>query len=136
MIITCIIIEDEPPAAEKLKSFISKISFLKLIQTFTNSIDAIPFVKENNTDLIFLDIQMKNFTGIQFLETSTMKSFVIITTAYSEFAVKGYELNISDYLLKPYSFERFVQAVNNVYDSLQKENNGLKNNLTISRKMD
>jgi two-component system, LytTR family, response regulator len=121
MIISCIIIEDEPPAAEKLAGFIGQVAFLKLTRKFSNAIDAIPFIKENKTDLIFLDIQMKHLTGIQFLETLPVKPAVIITTAYSEFALKGYELNVSDYLLKPYSFERFMKAVTKVYDTFYNE---------------
>ncbi|RPH31785.1 MAG: DNA-binding response regulator [Bacteroidales bacterium] len=120
MIITCIIVEDEPPAAEKLKAFIDKVSFLRLINTFNNPIDAISFINENKVDLIFLDIQMKQLTGIQLLETLPIKPSVIITTAYSEFALKGYELNVVDYLLKPYSFDRFVKSVNKVSELLSK----------------
>lgn len=120
MNISCIIIEDEPPAAKKLESFIAKISFLTLAGKFTAALDALPWINENKPDLIFLDIQMEYLTGIQFLETLTVRPMVIITTAYSEYALKGYELNVADYLLKPYSFERFLQAVNKVNDVFQK----------------
>lgn len=123
MIISSIIIEDEPPAAEKLENFIGKIPFLRLTRKFSNAIEAMSFLKENQIDLIFLDIQMERLTGIQFLETLPVKPAVIITTAYSEFALKGYELDVSDYLLKPYSFDRFMKAVNKIYDTFHKGKN-------------
>lgn len=121
MNITCIIIEDEPPAAAKLEGFIAKVPFLNLSKTFYSSIDAISYIKENHIDLIFLDIQMKQLTGIQLLETLPEKPFIIITSAYTDYAIKGYELNVTDYLLKPYSFDRFVRAVNKVAELTLKE---------------
>jgi len=131
MIITCIIIEDEPPAAEKLKNFIAKIPFLHLTNTFYSPIDAIGFIKESKVDLIFLDIQMKQLTGIQLLETLPEKPFVIITSAYSEYAIKGYELNVTDYLLKPYSFDRFVKAVNKVIELNSKDRQTTLNSIFL-----
>jgi two-component system, LytTR family, response regulator len=121
MNLLCIIIEDEPPAAKKLESFISKIPYLQLTGTFNNALDAISWIGENKPDLIFLDIQMEHLTGIQMLESMTVKPMVIITTAYSEYALKGYELNVTDYLLKPYSFERFLQAANKANELFQKD---------------
>lgn len=121
MNISCIIIEDEPPAAKKLESFIAKISFLQLTAKFSSALDAISWISENKPDLIFLDIQMEHLTGIQFLESMQVKPMVILTTAYSEYALKGYELNVTDYLLKPFSFERFLQAVNKAHDLFQKD---------------
>lgn len=121
MNISCIIIEDEPPAAKKLESFISKIPFLQLAAKFTSALDAISWIGENKPDLIFLDIQMEHLNGIQFLESMQVKPMVILTTAYSEYALKGYELNVTDYLLKPFSFERFLQAVNKAHDLFQKD---------------
>ncbi|HEX2933938.1 MAG TPA: DNA-binding response regulator [Bacteroidales bacterium] len=121
MNISCIIIEDEPPAAKKLESFISKIPFLQLTARFSSSLDAISWIAENKPDLIFLDIQMEHLTGIQLLESMQVKPLVILTTAYSEYALKGYELNVTDYLLKPFSFERFLQAVNKAHDLFQKD---------------
>jgi two-component system, LytTR family, response regulator len=114
MEISCIIIEDEPLATEKLADFVSQIPYLKLLQTFDNGIDAIGFVKTNAVDLIFLDILMYKFTGIQFLEALTDRPQVIITSAYDRYALKGYEFSVTDYLLKPYSFDRFVQAIDKV----------------------
>lgn len=114
--INCIITEDEPLAADKLESFIRKIPFLNLLGIFDNGIDALAFLKETKVDLLFLDIQMDKLTGIQLLESLSHKPIVILTTAYGQYALKGYELSVCDYLLKPFSFNRFVQAVNKAYD--------------------
>ena len=116
MQINCIAIDDEPLALTKLEGFISKVPDLKLIRTFDNAIEAIGWLKENSADLIFLDIQMEQLTGIQFLEATGSTSRVILTTAYDQYAIRGFELNVTDYLLKPYSFQRFVQAVNKVME--------------------
>jgi two-component system LytT family response regulator len=119
--INCIVIEDEPLASKKLIGFINKIGYLKLCESFDNAIDAISFLKENSIDLIFLDIQMEEFTGIQFLETVKERPKVIITTAYEKYALKGYELDVVDYLLKPFTFDRFLQSVEKVFKSSNKE---------------
>lgn len=111
MKIKCIIIEDEKLAAEKLAGFIGKISVLELASTFKDGISAINFLKSNSIDLIFLDIEMKNFNGIQFLKTLQVKPAVIITSAYEKYALAGYEFSVVDYLLKPYTLERFLQSV-------------------------
>ena len=116
MQINCIAIDDEPLALSKLEGFISKVPELSLIRTFDNAIEAIGWLKENSADLIFLDIQMEQLTGIQFLEATGTASRIIITTAYDQYAIKGFELNVTDYLLKPFSFQRFVQAVNKVME--------------------
>jgi two-component system, LytTR family, response regulator len=118
MLIKCIAIDDEPLALSKLEGFIKKISEVELLRTFDNALDAIGWLKENSVDLIFLDIQMEQLTGIQFLEATGTNARIIITSAYDQYAIKGYELNVTDYLLKPFSFQRFVQAVNKVMDSL------------------
>jgi two-component system LytT family response regulator len=111
MKIKCIIIEDEKLAAEKLSGFIEKISVLELISTFNDGISAINFLKSNTVDLIFLDIEMKDFNGIQFLKALQVKPAVIITSAYEKYAIAGYEFSVVDYLLKPYTLERFLQSV-------------------------
>jgi two-component system, LytTR family, response regulator len=116
MIIRCIAIEDEPPALRKIEGFIGKIPELKLEKSFSGAIDAVGWLKENKTDLIFLDVQMDMLTGIEFLESVVTNARIIITSAYDQYAVKGFELNVTDYLLKPYSFQRFVQAVNKVLE--------------------
>lgn len=107
----CIIIEDEPLAQERNRDYIERISLLKLVAVFDNAMDALVYLQQHTVDLIFLDIQMDGLTGIQLLESVRLKSQVIITTAYHEFALKGFELQVTDYLLKPYIFERFLQAV-------------------------
>ena len=120
MKINCIIVEDEPLALERAKGFVLKLPFLHLLSSFDNAFEALTFLKTNKVDLIFLDIHMDEFSGIQLLETSTITSQVIITTAYHEYALKGFDLQVSDYLLKPYTFERFVQAVDRVQNNLSK----------------
>jgi two-component system LytT family response regulator len=118
MIINCIIIEDEPLAMQGLKAFVLKVPFLNLLHCFDNAMEAIGFLKTEKVDLLFLDIQMDGFTGIQLLESLNKMPAVIITTAFDQYALKGFDLNVSDYLLKPYTFERFMQAVTRVYDQL------------------
>jgi two-component system, LytTR family, response regulator len=124
MKIKCIIIEDEPLATKKLETFIQRIPFLELVASFENAIQSLTFLKSKTIDLILLDIQMEQLTGIQFLETLTERPYIIITSAYAEYALKGYELRVFDYLLKPFSFERFLAAVNKVYDDMQTKQNG------------
>lgn len=127
MKINCIVIEDEPLALRKIADFINRIDYLNLLQVFNNAINAIGFLKTNAVDLIFLDIRMKKLSGIQFLEALKTKPKVIITSAYDEYALKGYELDVSDYLLKPFSFERFVKSVEKVYNELKPDNLGKTN---------
>ena len=110
--IKCIIIDDEPLALDVLENYIQALDYLELQAKCTNAIEAINFLKHNKTDLLFLDIQMPKLTGIDFLKTLQHPPSVIFTTAYSEYALLGYDLNVLDYLLKPISFERFVIAVN------------------------
>jgi len=111
MKITCIIIEDEPLARERLVEYINRTTTLNLLAQFDDALTAFAFLKNNGVDLIFLDINLGRISGIEMLETTRLKSRIIITTAYHEFALKGYELSVTDYLLKPYTFERFTQAV-------------------------
>ncbi len=120
MKLNCIIVEDEPLALDRARSFVLKLPFLLLLSAFDNPFEALTFLKTNKVDLIFLDIQMDEFSGIQLLETSAITSQVIITTAYQEYALKGFDLQVSDYLLKPYTFDRFVQAVERVRNNLSK----------------
>lgn len=118
MEISCIIVEDEPLALERTKDYVLKLPFLNLRSTFDNAIDALAFLRSNKVDLIFLDINLGEFSGIQLLETSAVASQVILTTAYQEYALKGFDLKVTDYLLKPFTFERFVQAVDRVQSNL------------------
>jgi two-component system LytT family response regulator len=124
MLIKCIAIDDEPLALSKLESFIAKVPDLKLIRKFDNAIEAIGWLRENRPELIFLDIQMAQLTGIQFIEATKTDARIIITSAYDQYAIKGFELNVTDYLLKPFSFQRFLQAVNKVMEHLVCNNNG------------
>lgn len=114
---SCIIIEDEPLALERTKSFVDKIPFLHLCGTFENALDGLAYLKSNKVDLLFLDINMDELSGIELLESSKIDSQVIITTAYQEYAIKGYELNVTDYLLKPFTFDRFLKAVNKAQEN-------------------
>jgi two-component system, LytTR family, response regulator len=126
MKLKCIIIEDEPLATKKLEVFIQRVPFLELVASFENAMGSLEFLKTNATDIILLDIQMEQLTGIQLLETMSARPYVIITSAYAEYALKGYELRVFDYLLKPFSFERFLLAVNKVYDDIQQKQNEQK----------
>ncbi|ESU20959.1 LytTR family two component transcriptional regulator [Flavobacterium cauense R2A-7] len=105
-----------------------KTPFLNLLDTFDNALDGLAFLKSNKVDLLFLDINMDELSGIELLESSKLDCRVIITTAYSEYALKGYELNITDYLLKPFTFERFLQAINKIQDNKAIVSNELNSN--------
>ena len=118
--INCIIIEDEPLAVKNLSKYISQVPFLELQQTFKNAILATDYLRNTNTDLIFLDIHLPKLKGLAFLKTLTHAPAVIITTAYHQYALEGFNLNVTDYLLKPFGFERFFIAVNKV-KTAQKE---------------
>ena len=120
MKISCIIVEDEPLAQERLKSYVHKIPQLHLLAAFDNGIDALAFLRSNKVDLLFLDINLGELSGIRMLETANISSEVIITTAYNEYALKGFDLQVTDYLLKPYTFERFMQAVDRAQANLSK----------------
>jgi len=110
----CIIVEDEPLAVKMLADYISQVPFLELQATFKDAILAMDWLRQNSTDLMFLDIHLPKLKGMTFLKTITDPPKVIITTAYHQYAVEGFELNVTDYLLKPFEFERFLIAVNKV----------------------
>jgi len=112
--IKCIIIEDEPLAAKVLSDYILQVPFLELQATFKDAILATDYLRNNHTDLIFLDIHLPKLKGMAFLKTLTHPPAVIITTAYHQYAVEGFNLNVTDYLLKPFEFERFLVAVTKV----------------------
>ena len=118
MIIKCIVVEDEPLAMERIQEYIGKVPYLNLSGSFDNGLMAIDYLKSHKVDLVYLDIKMDEITGIQLLESMVVKPEVIITTAYHEYAIKGFELNVTDYLLKPFTFERFLQATDKVYQKL------------------
>ncbi len=112
--IKCIIVEDEPLAVKVLADYIAQVPFLTLQGTFKDAILASGFLHDNPTDLIFLDIHLPKLKGMAFIKTIPHAPAIIITTAYHQYAVEGFNLNVTDYLLKPFDFERFLVAVNKV----------------------
>ncbi|MFV0537886.1 MAG: LytR/AlgR family response regulator transcription factor [Dysgonomonas sp.] len=124
MKIKCIITDDEPLARKGLKSYIEKIDFLSLEAECEDAIQLNSSLKTLQPDLIFLDIEMPEITGIELLSNMVNPPKVIIVSAYEQYALKGYELNVVDYLLKPVSFERFLKSANKVHDILKKESGG------------
>ncbi len=112
--IKCIIIEDEPLAVKILSDYILQVPFLEIAGKFKDAILAADYLRDHNVDLIFLDIHLPKLKGMAFLKTLTNPPAVIVTTAYHQYAVEGFELNVTDYLLKPFEFERFLVAVNKV----------------------
>ena len=111
MSISCIIVEDEPLARNLLTDYVRKVPHLNLVKTFANPLEAIDFLRENPVDLLFLDIQMPEITGISLLKVLQKKPLVVLTTAYSDYALESYDFDVLDYLLKPITFERFLRAV-------------------------
>ncbi|WP_114821663.1 LytR/AlgR family response regulator transcription factor [Chryseobacterium sp. KLBC 52] len=109
--IKCIIVDDEPLAISLLEHYVEKIPFLELVFSTENPILALEYLQKNDSDLIFLDIQMPELTGINFMKIVGADQKYILTTAYSEYALEGYEHNVVDYLLKPVSFDRFQKSV-------------------------
>ena len=121
MKMNCIAIDDEQLALKKLIRYSEKLDYLKMKGTFTNPLDGLYFLKNNEVDIIFLDIQMDGFSGIEFLEVCKNLPYIIITSAYDSYAIKSYEFNVIDYLLKPIQFPRFVKAVEKVYSFYKKD---------------
>ncbi len=115
MRLSCIVVDDEPLAIEQLAEYISKVPYLEMKASFQRGLDAIMYLKNNRADILFLDIQMDDINGIQILKSVKDLPSVILTTAYDQYAIEGYSLEVSDYLLKPISFERFLKAVDRVY---------------------
>ena len=114
--ITCIITDDEPMARKGLQGYVEKIDYLQLAGVCEDAVQLNSLLKQQPADLLFLDIEMPYITGIDFLKTATNPPKVIFTTAYEQYAIKGYDLDILDYLLKPISFERFLKAANKAWD--------------------
>jgi len=112
----CMVIDDEPLATKLLEDHIAKVSFLQLTSSFNNPMEALISFNSNPVDLIFLDIQMPQLSGIQFMQLLQNRALVVITSAYQEYAIDGFEHNVVDYLLKPVSFERFYKAVEKAYN--------------------
>ena len=119
---TCIAIDDEPKAIEVIERYCQKISLASLKATFREPLKAIEFLNREKVDLIFLDINMPDISGMQLLQTLSPRPLIIFTTAYSQYAVESYELNALDYLLKPITFERFLMAINKAAAALSSRN--------------
>ncbi|MEQ9301274.1 MAG: LytTR family DNA-binding domain-containing protein [Cyclobacteriaceae bacterium] len=116
MKIRCLVVDDEPLAINVIKSFVERLDQLELVNTCANAIEAFNLLSNEQIDLLFIDIQMPQMTGLEFLKALKSPPKVIITTAYREYAMEGYELDVVDYLLKPISFDRFLKAINKVTD--------------------
>ena len=110
----CIIIEDQPPAQRILKKYISDINILDLKATFSNVIEALEFIKTEKVDLIFLDIHLPKMSGMDFLKMMPQQTHIILTTAFPDYALQSYDYSVVDYLLKPFSFQRFVKAIHKI----------------------
>lgn len=119
MKIKCVVIDDERLAREYIKNYISKIPELELLGDFNSPLKATELINKGVVDLLFIDIQMPDITGVDFVRSLSKKPEIIFTTAYQEYALEGFNLSAIDYLLKPFSFERFFQAVNKVFDKFE-----------------
>lgn len=130
MKINCIAIDDEAIALQLLENYIARVPFLDLKSTFLNPLRCLEYLKENSVDLIFMDIQLDDLNGLQLLELIEQRPSVIVTSGYDKFALRCYELSVDDYLLKPIFFDRFLKAVNKVYDKIiNRINSGSSKNL-------
>ncbi|MEJ8803244.1 LytR/AlgR family response regulator transcription factor [Pontibacter sp. H249] len=128
--IRCVVVDDEPMALEVLEDYIRMAPNLTLQQSFSNSLEALAYLQSNEVDLLFLDINMPDLSGIQLLKAVSKPPLVVFTTAYSEYAVKSYELDAVDYLLKPIEFDRFMKAVNKAAEQLQSKSGVVANGAT------
>lgn len=129
-LVKCIIIEDEYPAVEILKGFLAKVPQMEILASFDNAVDAIYYLSNNKVDVIFLDIQLPELNGIDFIKTLVNPPLIVITSAYNEHAIEAFELIVFDYLLKPFSFQRFMKTIariNNHFEPKTEENTDLKN---------
>lgn len=122
MKIKCIIIDDEPLAISVIENHLKNFDHIEIVETFNNPLNAYRVLEQEKIDLIFLDINMPKMTGFTFIENLTYKPLIVITTAYREYAVKSYELNILDYLVKPIPFNRFLKTINKVYQQVYLNN--------------
>ena len=120
--INCLIVDDEELARNLVENYINRLPHLEVVGKCANPFEAMQALQEKKVDLMFLDIQMPDLTGVEFLRTLPQKPLVIFTTAYKEYAMEGYELDVVDYLLKPFRFERFLQAINKAGKLLKPDN--------------
>lgn len=118
-----IAIDDEPVALEVIKNLAAEVPFIEIAACFTNALDATSYLQKNKVDVLFLDIKMPNLSGIDFIKTISHPPLVVFTTAYSEHAVQSFELNAIDYLLKPFSLERFLKACNKAFEQVELRKN-------------
>ncbi|MBA9077498.1 LytR/AlgR family response regulator transcription factor [Rufibacter quisquiliarum] len=119
MQLTCLAVDDEPLALDLMRSYISKIPFLQLVQSCSSALEAMAVMQQQPIDLLFLDIEMPELTGVQFVQSLSHRPAVIFTTAYPQYALEGFSLDAVDYLLKPIPFDRFLRAVNKVHERAQ-----------------
>ena len=136
MKITCMIVDDEALARKLLADYVSKIPSLDLVAACANAIEASAVLKSRPVDLLFLDIQMPDINGISFMQMLATKPMIVFTTAYAEYAVKSYELNALDYLVKPIPFERLFQAVGKAMDLISSRNPALETDVAIQEEQD
>ncbi|MGY0407107.1 MAG: LytR/AlgR family response regulator transcription factor [Polaribacter sp.] len=121
MILKCVIMDDEPLAVNVIKNYIEKTKGLELFKTFNNAVESISYVRNNQVDLLFLDINMPLLDGLNLLKSLDVKPLTVITTAHQEFAVESYELEVLDYLVKPIPFHRFIMSVNKAFRAYEHE---------------
>jgi two-component system LytT family response regulator len=119
--LNCVIIEDEPLARNLLTDYVKKVPTLNLLKAFSNPLEALEALRVLSVDILFLDVQMPEITGITLLKVLKKRPLVVLTTAYSEYALEGYELDVADYLLKPITFERFLKSVDKITQRLESE---------------
>ncbi|MFL0092675.1 LytR/AlgR family response regulator transcription factor [Tenacibaculum maritimum] len=127
MRISCIIIDDEPLAVKVIKNHLQELRQIVVIGTFTNPIEALPVLEVEKVDVMFLDINMSRMNGLEFLRSISVKPYVIVTTAYREYAAESYDLNVLDYLVKPIPFPRFLKAINKITQQLYLTKNIVQN---------
>jgi len=122
MKLKCVIVDDEPLAITIIEGYLKKIPFIEIIGKFECAIPVYEFLKNNDVDLLFLDVEMPNITGIDFIKSLSSPPKVILTTANKNYAIEGFNLNVEDYILKPISFDRLLKSVNRIYEKVNTEN--------------
>lgn len=118
MRLNCVVVDDEPLAITIIEGYLKKIPYIEIIGKFNSAIPVYEFLKENQVDILFLDVEMPNLTGIDFIKSLTNPPKVVLTTANKNYAIEGFNLNVEDYILKPVSFDRLLKSVNRIYEGL------------------